>query len=156
MQGLSRSALRESGKVLRKILRQNIPMRSKRLKNHIATWAFVDRRTGQPQLQVGFYSWQKVRSRNKQPSHASPHWVEFGTSPHVISARNARAMAYGGDFFGARVNHGGQRGTHVLRNSVYDNIQAIRAAQEVYLKALSDTIERAQGKINQSEEAEDD
>lgn len=156
MQGLSKSALRESGKVVRKILRKNIPVRSKRLKNHIASWAFVERRTGQPQLQIGYYSWQRVRKRNKEPSHASPSWVEFGTSPHVISAKKAKAMAYAENFYGSKVHHGGQRATHVLRNSVYDNIKEIKAAQAQYLAELSGAIERAKGKIDGREDVEDD
>lgn len=156
MQGLSKTALRASGKVIRKILRDNVPVRSKRFKSHIASWAFVDRQTGQPQLQIGYYSWQKVRARGKQPSHANPAWVEFGTTAHVIHVKNARAMAYDKNFYGASVNHPGQRGTHVLRNSVYDHIEEIRAAQAEFLAELSETIERAQGKIVDSEEVEDD
>ena len=51
---LSKSALRESGKVVRKTLRDTVPVRSKRFKNHIASWVFIDRQTGQPQMQIGF------------------------------------------------------------------------------------------------------
>ena len=156
MQGLSKTALRESGKVVRKILRDRIPIRSNRLKNHIASWAFVERTSGQPQLQVGYYRWQKVRARHKEPSHSSPHLVEFGTAPHTIAAKHAKVMAYGDDVYGASVHHPGQRDMHVLRNAVYENIDEIRKAQEQYLKELSDTIERAKGKIVESEEPEDD
>ena len=38
--GLSKTALRASGKVVRKYLRENVPVRSKRFKNHIGTWVF--------------------------------------------------------------------------------------------------------------------
>jgi hypothetical protein len=156
MQGLSKTALRESGKVVRKILRDQIPVRSKRIKNHIATWVFVERTTGQPQMQVGFYSWQKVKARHKQPSHTSPHWLEFGTKAHTIAAKNAKVMAYGDDIYGATVSHPGQRDLHVLRNAVYENIAEVKKAQEQYLKELSGTIEAAKGKIVESEEPEDD
>lgn len=57
MVGLSKIALRASGKVVRKYLRSVVPIRSKRFKNHIGTWAMVDYSMRQPQLQVGFYSW---------------------------------------------------------------------------------------------------
>lgn len=69
--GLSKTALRASGKVVRKYLRDNVPLRSKRFKNHIGTWVMINYSTGQPTLQVGFYSWQKVRKKGKQPSHAA-------------------------------------------------------------------------------------
>jgi len=156
MQGLSKTALRASGKVVRKILRESTPLRTGRIKNHIATWAFVERTTGQPQLQVGFYSWQKVKKRGKLPSHTSPHWVEFGTNPHTIAAKNAKVMAYDNDVYGKMVNHPGQHERHILRNAVYENIDAIREAQAEYLKALSDEIDRAKGLIVESEEPEDD
>ena len=63
--GLSKTALRASGKVVRKYLRDNVPLRSKRFKNHIGTWVMINYSTGQPTLQVGFYSWQKVRKKRK-------------------------------------------------------------------------------------------
>jgi hypothetical protein len=156
MQGLSKTALRESGKVVRKILRERLPVRSKRIKNHIATWVFVERSTGQPQMQVGLYSWQKVVKRHKLPSHSSPHWIEFGTAPHTIAAKNAKVMAYDEDVYGKVVQHPGQRDRHVLRSAVYDNIAEIREAQAKYLKALSGEIDKAKGLIVESEEPEDD
>jgi len=156
MQGLSKTALRVSGKVIRKILREGLPVHSNRLKNHVGTWAFVERSTGQPQLQAGFYSWQRVKKRGKPPSHTSPHWLEFGTGPHTIAAKNAKVMAYDSDVYGKMVNHPGQHDRHVLRNAVYENIDVIREAQAEYLKALSDEIDKAKGLIVESEEPEDD
>jgi len=156
MRGLSMTALRESGKVIRKILRDNIPVRSKRFKNHIGTWKNVDKKTGQPQLQVGFYGWQMVRKKRKIPSHASPHWIEHGTKPHTISAKNGRAMAYNGTVYGWRVAHPGQRATNVLRDSVYNHIDEIRAAQEEYLAELNKELSAAGVKIFEGEEEESD
>jgi hypothetical protein len=157
MQGLSKQALREAGKTIRKILRENLPIRSNRLKNHVASWVFVERTSGQPQMQVGFQSWQRVRKRGKLPSHASPNWVEFGTAPHTISAKHAKTMAYAEEVYGKNVQHPGQRDRHVLRNAVYENIAEIRKAQEQYLQALSDEIGKAKGLIkDDSEEPEDD
>lgn len=156
MANLSKSALRESGKVVRKVLRNTVPVRSKRFKNHIASWVFIDRKTGQPQMQIGFYSWQRVKSKHKLPSHASPHWIEEGTKPHTITAKNARVMRYSENIYGQRVNHPGQPGTHVLRNAVYQNIDAIRAAQEEYLKELNKELAAAGAKIYNGEEEESD
>lgn len=64
---LSKTALRASAKVIRKKLRDELPTRSKRLKNHIGSWAMINYKTGQPTLQIGFYSWQKVRKRVSYP-----------------------------------------------------------------------------------------
>ncbi len=156
LQGLSKTALRASGKEIRKILRSDIPTRSKRFKNHIASWAFVGKTDGIPQLQVGFYGWQRVKKRGKQPSRANPHWLEFGTKPHEITAKNGQILGNNGYFFAKKVQHPGQTGQHILRNAVYDNIDRIRAAQEQYLQELNGELEKAALKIEENEEVEDD
>ncbi len=81
---LSKEALGASGRVIRKKLRENTPLRTKRLKNHIASWKCIDKKTGQPTLYIGYYSWQQTKKHKKLPSHANPHWMEFGTDPHII------------------------------------------------------------------------
>ncbi len=156
MAKLSKSALNAAAKVVRKYLRSDLPVRTKRLKNHVASWAKIDYRTGQPELQIGFQSWQKVRSRGKKPSSANPHWIEFGVNPHQIKAKNAKAMGYNDDFYGSAVTHRGTKGTHILRNTVYNHIDEIRAAQTEFLTELNNSIEAAGGKIIDSEEVEDD
>ena len=167
MVGLAKSALRASGKVIRKHVRDDVPMRTKHIKNHIASWVFVDRDTGQPKMQIGFYGWQKVKRRGKQPSHSSPWWIESGTKPHIIRAKHPiRDMTIHGfqsmydkstgTNYGLRVNHPGQQATNVLRNSVYNNIEEIRAAQEEYLALLSGEIEKAAGKALDGEAEDDD
>lgn len=155
--GLSKTALRASGKVIRKYLRQNVPVRSKRFKNHIGSWVMINYSTGQPTLQIGFYSWQRVKKKNKLPSHASPHWVEFGTKPHTIPSSGKRAfMRYGDTVFGFHVDHPGTGATHVLRNTVQNNIDEIRKVQEEYLKEISKTLEEANIKVDKGNEFEDD
>lgn len=166
LEGLSKTALRASGKVIRKYLRDNIPVRSKRFKNHIGTWVMINRQTGQPTLQVGFYSWQKVKKKGKAPSHANPHWIEYGTSPlggkqsgqHIITPKYKKLLAYKPEniVFGTRVAHPGTRATNVLRNTVFDHIKDIRAAQAEYLAELKKTLEEAGIKIDQGDEFEDD
>lgn len=155
---LSKTALRASGKVIRKHLRDNIPLRSKRFKNHIGTWVMINYATGQPTLQVGFYSWQRVKKKGKLPSHASPYWVELGTAPHTMPKgdKAGRFMRYDDMIFGYKVNHPGTRATNVLRNTVQDNIQEIRAAQEEYLKEITGALEAAGYKIDKGNEFEDD
>lgn len=123
--------------------------------HHIASWKFIDRDTGQPTLQVGFYSWQKVKEKKKKPSHASPYWVEFGTNPHAIKPKNAKIMWYK-DYFGVLVNHPGQRPTHLLRDTIQNNIDEIRAAQEKYLKQISEVMDIADIKIKETPDEEND
>lgn len=164
MVGLSKTALRASGKVVRKKLRENIPVRSNRFKNHIGSWAMVDYKTGQPQLQIGFYSWQKVKKKGKVPSNANPHWIEKGTSPRggkrkarePITPKNAKVLAYNDIIYGRSVQHPGTYGTNVLRNTVQDNIEEIRKAQAEYLAELSKTLEAAGAKIYTGEDTDED
>ena len=159
MQGLSKTALRESGKVVRKLLRAKIAssglVHSNRFKNHIGTWAFIDRRTGQPQLQVGFYSRAKVLKKGKKASRASPHWIEFGTKSHEITS-DGHYMRYEDNIYGFNVQHPGQKATHLLRDTVQNNIAEIRKAQEEYLALLNKTLEEAGAKIYEGEEDESD
>ena len=164
MVGLSKTALRASGKVVRKKLRENIPVRSNRFKNHIGTWAMINYQTGQPQLQIGFYGWQRVRKKGKIPSNANPHWVEFGTSPiggkkkqrKPSAVKNAKVLAYDNIIYGRSVTHPGTAGTNVLRNTVHDNIEEIRKAQAEYLAELSKTLEEAGAKVYTGEDTDED
>lgn len=162
--GLSKTALRASGKVIRKKLRENIPVRSNRFKNHIGTWVMINYSTGQPTLQVGFYGWQRVKKRGKVPSHANPHWIEYGTSPiggkkkarPIITPKNAKVLAYNDIIYGHSVKHPGTRATNVLRDTVQNNIAEIRKAQEEYLAEITKTLEAAGMKVDAGDEFEDD
>lgn len=159
--GLSKAALRESGKVIRKKLRENVPHRSKRFKNHIASWVMINNRTGQPTLQIGFYGWQRVKKRGKQPSHASPWWVEFGTKPHEIPKQKTGSFMMYENFgqnmiIGYHASHPGAYATHVLRDTVQHNISEIRASQEQYLVEITETIEKANRKVLTEDIEEDD
>ncbi len=156
MEKLSRDALNASGRVIMKKMRENIPIRSKRFTNHIGKWTFIGRKDGIPQMQIGFYGWQTVKKKHKIPSSMSPHWVEFGTSPHIIAVKNAKTLGFNNITYGRRVQHPGTPATHLLRDTVYNNIDEIRAAQEVYLTELNKTIEEAQKKIDPREELWDD
>lgn len=158
LMGLSKTALRASGKVIRKYLRENIPVRSRRFKNHIGSWVMINYQTGQPTLQIGFYSWQKVKKKGKLPSNANPWWIERGVKPHTMPGANKQGhfMRYDDMIFGYKVNHPGTRETNVLRNTVQDHIKDIREAQEEYLAEISRTLEEAGMKIDQGDEFEDD
>lgn len=161
MRELSKTALRESGKVIRKKIRETIQttgiVHSNRFKNHIASWVRINSSTGQPVMDVGFRSRAYLMKKHKKPSHASPHWIEFGTKPHTIDSRKkGHYMAYEDNVYGYTVQHPGQKATHLLRDTVQNNIKEIRAAQEKYLAELNKTLEAAGAKIYHGEEEEDD
>ena len=65
-------------------------------------------------------------------------------------------MAYEDNVFGYTVRHPGQRATHLLRDTVQNNIKEIRAVQEKYLAELNKTLEAAGAKIYEGEEDEND
>ena len=152
---LSKSALRASAKVAGKAIRENTKKYTSRLSKQVGYWAKIDRNTGQPELQIGYYSKATAKKKGKQPSHANPAWKEFGVNPHVISIKYANTLTDGKIDYGKSVMHPGLRGESTLRNSVFDNIDEIRSAQETYLAELNKTIEAAGGKIEESEEVED-
>ncbi len=167
MAKLSKRALNAGGRVIKKHLKENIPVRTKHFENHIGSWALIEKKTGVPELRIGFYGWQKVKKRKAPynvPSHSSPWWIERGTKPHIIRAK--RLTKYGGlqimydkstdTKYGYVANHPGQQATNVLRNTVYNNIAEIRAAQEKHLKLLNEEIEKITGVVYDDEEAEDD
>ena len=152
---LSKSALRAAAKVAGKAIRENTEKYTGRLAKQVGYWARIDRRTGQPELQIGYYSKSQVKKKGKSPSHANPAWQEFGTKNHVISIKKANTMSDGKINYGKTVTHPGTRGQSILRDSVFNNINAIQDAQKEYLSALNKEITKAGGKIVESEEIED-
>lgn len=152
---LSKSALRAGGKVAGKALKDTTRKYTSRLAKQIGYWAKINKDTGQPELQLGYYSKSRAKKKGKTPSHANPAWIEFGVNSHIISINTAKTLTDGVIDYGKSVSHPGIRGESTLRNSVFDNIDAIRDAQEEYLSELNKTIEEAGGKIEESEEDED-
>lgn len=138
---LARNALNASAKVLKTKLAESLPPGYVNLRNHIGHWTLIDRKTGQPTLRIGFYSWQKVKKIHKTPSASNPSWVEFGTKSHDLRVGSAKFMAYDGIFFGKETRHPGQKDTHILRNTVLDNIEEMKAAQEEHLAQLNKELE---------------
>lgn len=129
---LSRAALRDTAKLLRYKVKENIPVVTGTLKRNVGTW--VRRRSDSkvPFLQVGVYNHATARKKGLTPAfHA--HLAEFGT----VKSRP--------------VNQG--RG--FLNPGVYDNIDDIRRIQGQYLSAIEDE-NKALGLIDESEEIADD
>ena len=129
---LSRAALRDTARLLRYKVKENIPVVTGTLKRNVGTW--VRRRSDSkvPFLQVGVYNHATARKKGFTPAfHA--HLAEFGT----VKSRP--------------VNQG--RG--FLRPSTYDNINEIRKIQAQYLSAIENE-NKALGLIDESEEIADD
>lgn len=152
---LSKSALRAAGKIAGRKIKENTKVHTGSLQNQVGYWARIDRETGQPELQIGYYSKQRAKKKGKTPSHANPAWKEFGVNAHEISIKNANTLTDGVIDYGKSVNHPGLAGQNTLRNSVLDNVDLIREAQEKYLSELNSTIEEASRMIEESEEDED-
>lgn len=154
MESLAKKALRRSAKVITNVLTEGLPARYGLLKNHIKTAVNISRE-GSPQMKVGLMKPSAVRKKGKKPSHANPHWVEFGTSPHMIIAKNVKSLGPGG-IYGKEVNHPGAKATHVLRNTVHDNIEEIKDAQADFLAQLTEMSDAAIAAMETEPDDEDD
>lgn len=152
---LSKSALRASAKVAGKAIRENTQKYTGKLSKQVGYWAKINRDTGQPELQIGYYSKRQAKKKGKSPSYANPAWSEFGVNPHIISIKKANTLSNGAINFGKSVSHPGLRGQSILRNSVFNNIDEIKAAQKEFLSELNKTLEVARGKIVEGEGVED-
>lgn len=129
---LSRAALRDSARIIRYKVKENIPVVTGTLKRNVGTWVRRRSDSDVPFLQVGVYNHATSRRKGLTPAfHA--HLAEFGT----VKSRP--------------VNNG--RG--FLNPGVYDNIDEIRKAQAQYLSAIEDE-NRALGLIDEKEEIADD
>lgn len=151
---LSKSALRASGRVIGKKLKENTPKRTGNLSKQIGYWARIDRKTGQPFMDVGYYSRKRMEDKGKTPAHPNPHWIEFGVNVHPINIKKAKSLSDGLINYGTTVQHPGLPAQHVLKKTVVSNIREIVGAQEKYLKELNKKISDIKG-IDDSEEEED-
>lgn len=154
MRGLALSALAEAAKTIRKELKKATPSRAGNLRKTIASWKFIGKQDGIPQLQIGFRGAEGARKYHKKPAFGA-HWLEFGSGAHQIHAREGGVLGGNGYYFGTEASHPGTKGTHLLRDTVYNNIEKIRAAEEKYLSELTKTLEAAKQKADESEEVEE-
>lgn len=129
---LSRAALRDVAKLLRKRIKDAVPVDEGVLKKNVGTWVRKDKGTGESRLQVGVYD--KTRAKKKGYPYAfHAHFQEFGTSK-MQAANNGRGF---------------------LRSTVQDNIDEIQKIQGKYLSAIEDE-NQALGLIDEDEEVADD
>lgn len=156
MVNLSKQALRSGSKVIRKILKDSVPVRTGKFKKSIASWVKVDKLTGQPSVDVGYYSRSQVKKKYGIKYFANPAWFEFGTKSHVIQIRKAKTLTDGRIDFGKSVINKGMSGKNFLRNTVVNNIDEIRKAQEEHLGKLTDILVSQGVKIDYEDVIEDD
>lgn len=128
---LSRAALRDVAKLLRKRIKDAVPVDTGTLKKNVGTWVRRSK-DGTPRLQVGVYD--KARAKKKGYKYAyHAHLIEFGT-------RKMRAANNGRGF---------------LKSTVMDNIDEIRKIEGKYLSVIEDE-NKALGLIDEEEEIRDD
>lgn len=146
MTKLSKQALKAGGKVVTKILKQNINVRTGGLKKSIVAWAKIDKQTGQPYLDIGYRSRAQMRKRGVK-FFVNPAWFEFGIKPHTImtkqlanDGKSSYVLNNGIQKFGVIVKHPGMQSKNFLRNTVYNNISEIQKAEEEYLGQLTEII----------------
>lgn len=129
---LSRAALRDVAKLLRRRIKDMAPEDTGNLKRNIGSWVRKAADGEMPYLQVGVYD--KERAAKKGLKHAYyAGFQEFGTSK--MSAAN------------------GGRG--FIRPAVMDSIDEVRIIQGKYLSEIENE-NRAVGLINEGEEIADD
>ena len=125
---LSKAALRDVAKVLRRIIKEDIAFYRGVLKSNVASWVRRDRITGEIELQIGIYSRKQSRKKNKTPVYHA-HLLEFGT-------RNMPAQPF-------------------LTPAVTNNIKLIRDIQSKYLSAIENE-SKAIGLIEEGDEISDE
>lgn len=144
MTKLSKNALKKGGKIVTNVLKSKMRVRTGGLKKSIVAWAKVDRKTGQPYLEVGYRSRAQMRKRGVK-FFVNPTWFEFGIKPHTIMTnqlKNGTKTTYqltdGNKSYGYIVQHPGCGNKNILRNTVYENIEEINKAIQEGLQELKD------------------
>ena len=131
MKKYAKEGLKASGKVITKILKNDIKS------NHY--------KTGQPYMEVGYRSRAQMKKRGVK-YYVNPWWFETGIKPHTIATKqfvDTGKTSYElhdnrGVKFGIIVRHPGRTGKNLLRNTVYNNVKEIRQAQIESLKKIDD------------------
>ena len=148
MSNLAKKGLRSAGKIVTKILREKIPVKTGGLKKSICAEVSLNKKTHYiPRLRVGYLGSEEMAKKGFK-HWVNPSWFEFGTKPHVIMTReysefgksSYELMNSNGQKFGVMVQHPGMSQKNFLRNTVYDNISEIRAAEEEYLSKITDIV----------------
>jgi HK97 gp10 family phage protein len=111
---LSRAALRDVGKLLRKDAKSRVPVDTGNLKKNIGTWVRKSD-DGGAYLQVGVYDRKRAQKKG-MPYAFYAHMIEFGTSEHPANP--------------------------FIKPSAMNNLTAIQQIEAKYLSALSGTVSK--------------
>lgn len=113
---LSKAALRDVGKYLRKKVKAQAPARpgSGALRASVFTWVRINKDTGRPELHIGVYSRQAAKKKGKKFAFYAK-WQELGTSK--MRAANG--------------------GSGYLRATVKNEVDTIRNIQAQYLSGIN-------------------
>jgi len=132
IQELSKAALRDTAKLVRREAKANAPFHKGNLKKNIGTWVRTDKSgpmAGTSYLQIGVYD--KARAEKKGLKYAFyAMFYEFGTSKQI-----ARPF---------------------LRPAVFNNIPEIQKIQGQYLSAIDQGEHKIGSLIEEGEEIADD
>lgn len=153
MQKLQRAAMRAGGKKAAEKVKENTAVRSARLQGVVGYWGKLDRYTGIPELQIGYFSKKNARKKGRRAPMVNPMWLEFGIKPHTIKTKGTPTLTDGISDFGRKVEHPGFGGKNTLRNTVFNNIDEIRKEQEKHMALLNKEISQIVG-IDESEDDE--
>lgn len=124
---LSRAALRDAAKLLRKRIKQNVPKDTGALRKNVGTWVRKSR-DGTPRLQIGVYDRKRAKKKG-YPYAFHAHLIEFGT-------QKMRARPF-------------------LKPTVIENLDEIQKIEGKYLSAIEDE-NKARGLLDEREEIKDD
>lgn len=128
IQELTRAALRDIAKLVRKRAKQGAPKDSGEYAKNIATWVRKNKKTGEVGLHLGVYNAKTSRKKKRQPIYFA-HIIEFGS----------RFV----------------KGYKVLTNAVYENIDDIRRITGKYLSVIEDE-QKAIDLIKEEDEVSDE
>lgn len=134
---LSKGALKDAGKIVTKILKDTVPVRTGNFKKSIKAWVKIDYKTGQPYLQVGYLNRKQMLKRGVK-FFVNPAWFEFGVRSHTI--KSEKKVLYHKNNFGKMIQHPGMSGRNFLKNTVMNNIDEIKSAQKEKLGRLTDIL----------------
>lgn len=148
MQKCAKDGLKAGGKIVLKIIRDDIKTNHYKtggLYKSVCAWAKIDKKTGQPYMEIGYRSRAQMKKRGIK-YYVNPWWFEYGIKSHEIKTKalknygksNYELHDNRGRKFGVIVQNPGKTGNNFLRNTVYNNIKEIKEAQKEYLKQITD------------------
>lgn len=145
MKKLSKDALKQGGKVVTDILKEELPVKRGYFKKAVKAWAKIDYKTGQPYLEVGYLTRTQMRKKYGIKYFVNPTWFEFGTKPHQIQTiqfKKGSKLTYelhdNHTKYGYSVQHPGMSNRNYLRNTAYKNINKIQSAIQEGLGKLEE------------------